>query len=137
MMLRDAIDHYVVWRRAHGARFLSSAHTLYQFCKAVPAQVHCDAVTESEVRQFLAGTGPLTRCARASMALLPDFTAMRSAVVTPPDRHCRPQMKNREIRHRRRLTYTRVRNCGGCLGPLISAAGMPTGSTARPSEYFC
>ena len=25
MILRDAIDHYVAWRRAHGARFVTSA----------------------------------------------------------------------------------------------------------------
>ncbi|MER9307162.1 tyrosine-type recombinase/integrase [Mesorhizobium sp. M0496] len=61
MILRDAIDHYVAWRRAHGARFITSASTLYQFCKSVPEHVCCDAVPESEVRRFLAGTGPLTR----------------------------------------------------------------------------
>jgi len=61
MILRDAIDHYVAWRRAHGARFITSARTLYHFCKGVPEHVRCDAVTESEVRRFLAGTGPLTR----------------------------------------------------------------------------
>ena len=61
MILRDAIDHYVAWRRAHGARFITSARALYQFCKSVPEQVRCDAVTEMEVRRFLAGSGPLTR----------------------------------------------------------------------------
>ena len=61
MILRDAIDHYVAWRRAHGARFITSARALYQFCKSVPEQVCCDAVTEMEVRRFLAGSGPLTR----------------------------------------------------------------------------
>ena len=34
---------------------------MYQFCKSVPEQVRCDAVTEMEVRRFLAGSGPLTR----------------------------------------------------------------------------
>ena len=33
MILRDAIDDYVAWRRDHGARFLTSAHVLYRFCK--------------------------------------------------------------------------------------------------------
>ena len=33
MILRDAIDHYVAWRRAHGARFITSARALYQFRK--------------------------------------------------------------------------------------------------------
>ena len=61
MILRDAIDRYVGWRRAHGARFISSARVLYRFCKRVPDHTCCDAVTEPEVRQFLAGNGPLTR----------------------------------------------------------------------------
>ena len=61
MILRDAIDRYVGWRRAHGARFISSARVLYRFCKRVPDYTCCDAVTEPEVRQFLAGNGPLTR----------------------------------------------------------------------------
>ena len=36
MILRDAIDHYVAWRRTHGARFITSARALYQFRKGVP-----------------------------------------------------------------------------------------------------
>ena len=35
MILRDAIDRYIAWRRAHGARFLTSARTLYQFCNSL------------------------------------------------------------------------------------------------------
>jgi hypothetical protein len=50
MILRDAIDHYVAWRRAHGARFITSARALYQFCNGVPEHVCCDAVRETEVR---------------------------------------------------------------------------------------
>ena len=61
MIFRDAIDEYVAWRRAHGARFITSAHVLYRFCKCVPDHLYCDAVTERDVRQFLAGNGPLTR----------------------------------------------------------------------------
>ena len=61
MILRDAIDDYVAWRRAHGARFLTPARVLYRFCKRVPDHLYCDAVTERDVRQFLAGNGPLTR----------------------------------------------------------------------------
>ena len=61
MILRDAIGEYVAWRRAHGARFLTPARVLYRFCKRVPDHLYCDAVTERDVRQFLAGNGPLTR----------------------------------------------------------------------------
>ena len=73
MILRDAIDHYVAWRRAHGARFVTSARALYQFCKGVPDQVSCDAVTETEVRQFLDGTGPLTRWRAGKYGALAGF----------------------------------------------------------------
>lgn len=61
MILRDAIDNYVAWRRAHGARFITSARVLYQFCKWFPDNTYCDAVTGREVCRFLAGNGPLTR----------------------------------------------------------------------------
>ena len=51
MILRDAIDHYVAWRRAHGARFVTSARarTMPNSAKGSPDQVSCDAVTETEV----------------------------------------------------------------------------------------
>ena len=61
MILRDAIDKYVAWRRTHGERFITSARLLYQFCNAVPNGTGCDEVTEQEVLRFLAGNGPLTR----------------------------------------------------------------------------
>ena len=61
MILRDAIDRYVEWQRAHGARFNTSARTLYQFCKDFPNDALCNEVTQSEVRRFIVGNGPLTR----------------------------------------------------------------------------
>ena len=36
MILREAIDHYVAWRRTHGARFITTARALCQFCKVSP-----------------------------------------------------------------------------------------------------
>ena len=61
MILRDSIDRYVAWRQAHGARFIISARTLYQFSRGFPDCFCCDAVTEDDIRRFLAGAGPLTR----------------------------------------------------------------------------
>ena len=61
MILRDSIDRYVTWRRVHGARFITSAHTLYQFCNGLPEGTCCDAVTEDDIARFLVGAGPLTR----------------------------------------------------------------------------
>ena len=61
MILRDAIDAYVAWRQAHGARFISSAQVLRYFCKHVGENIGCDAVGEADVLSFLAGNGRLTR----------------------------------------------------------------------------
>ena len=60
MTLLDAIDAYVDWRRAHGARFIRSAYLLHQFCKHVGGDIDCGAVGEEDVLGFLAGNGPLT-----------------------------------------------------------------------------
>lgn len=87
MILREAIDHYVVWRRAHGARFITSARTLCQFCKNFPEHACCDAVTESDVRRFLAGTGPLTRWRANKYGTLAGFyryAISRGYAVTSP-----------------------------------------------------
>jgi site-specific recombinase XerD len=73
MILRDAIDHYVAWRRAHGARFITTAQTLHQFCKSVPEHACCDMVTERQVRRFLDGTGPLTRWRAGKYGALAGF----------------------------------------------------------------
>lgn len=61
MTLRDAIDSYVAWRRAHGAKFDSSAHILHRFGRHVGESVDCGSVTAVDVLGFLAGDGRLTR----------------------------------------------------------------------------
>ena len=61
MILREAIDSYVAWRRIHGAKFDTAVGLLNRFCSHVGANVPCDAVTEGHVLGFLAGKGPLTR----------------------------------------------------------------------------
>ena len=61
MTLRDAMESYIAWRRSHGARFTTSARILSRFCRGFPGGTGCDGVHESDVRRFLAGTGPLTR----------------------------------------------------------------------------
>ena len=61
MILRDAIDAYIAWRQAHGARFITSARLLHSFCHHVGGDIGCDAVEEADVLRFLAGNGPLTR----------------------------------------------------------------------------
>ena len=61
MTLLEAIDAYIDWRRAHGARFVTSAFLLRMFCKHVGGGIDCDGVEEADVLRFLAGKGPLTR----------------------------------------------------------------------------
>jgi site-specific recombinase XerD len=61
MTLREAIEQYVLWRRAHGAKFTTGANLLRQFLGHADGDAECDAVGTAQVLAFLAGAGPLTR----------------------------------------------------------------------------
>ena len=61
MTLREAIEQYIVWRRAHGAKFTTAANLLRQFLGYADGDATCSAVTLAQVVAFLAGKGPLTR----------------------------------------------------------------------------
>jgi integrase/recombinase XerD len=61
MTLRKAIEQYIVWRRAHGAKFTTAANLLRQFLGYAGGDAVCGAVTLAQVVAFLAGKGPLTR----------------------------------------------------------------------------
>ena len=61
MILRDAIDQYIAWRRAHGAELRAQIYHLKLFLKSVDGEVNCDAIATEQVRPFLAGKGPLTQ----------------------------------------------------------------------------
>lgn len=61
MTLREAIDQYIAWRRAHGANYKSGAGLLNLFLKSVDGEAGCGAVTTAQIVNFLAGKGPLTR----------------------------------------------------------------------------
>ena len=61
MILREAIEHYVLWRRAHGAKFTTGADLLRRFLDHVDGDAACDAVTMVQVLAFLAGAGLATR----------------------------------------------------------------------------
>ena len=61
MTLREAIEQYIVWRRAHGAKFTTGANLLRHFLGYADGDAACDLVTTAQVLAFLAGTGPLTR----------------------------------------------------------------------------
>ncbi len=61
MTLREAIERYIAWRRAHGAKFTSGANVLRCFLRYTHGDAACDSVTTTQVLAFLAGKGPLTR----------------------------------------------------------------------------
>jgi integrase len=61
MTLREAIDQYVAWRRAHGAIYNNSSNLLNRFLKNIDDPTDCGSVTKAQVLAFLAGAGPLTR----------------------------------------------------------------------------
>ena len=73
MSLRDAVDDYIAWRRAHGAKFDAGAHRLHQFCKHTGGNPGCDAITEADVRSFLSGEGPLTASRAIKYSALAGF----------------------------------------------------------------
>jgi site-specific recombinase XerD len=61
MILREAIEQYVLWRQAHGAKFTTGANLLRRFLDHAEGDAACDAVTTGQVLAFLAGKGPPTR----------------------------------------------------------------------------
>jgi site-specific recombinase XerD len=61
MILREAIERYVLWRRAHGAKFTTGANLLRRFLDHADADAACDVVTTGQVLAYLAVEGPPTR----------------------------------------------------------------------------
>ncbi|MBC7138610.1 MAG: tyrosine-type recombinase/integrase [Defluviimonas sp.] len=61
MILREAIKRYVLWRRAHGAKFTTGANLLRRFLDHADGDAACDAVTMGQVLAYLVGEGPPTR----------------------------------------------------------------------------
>lgn len=61
MTLSEAIEQYVLWRQAHGAKFTTTANLLRRFLRHADGDAGCDTVTTAQVLAFLAGKGPLTR----------------------------------------------------------------------------
>jgi site-specific recombinase XerD len=60
MILREAIERYVLWRRAHGAKFTTGASLLRRFLRHGDGDAACDAVTTGQILAYL-GEGPPTR----------------------------------------------------------------------------
>jgi len=73
MTLKEAIDQYIAWRQAHGAKYESSAGVLRRFLKSVDGAAGCDAITTAQVLAFLAGEGQLTRYRENKYSALAGF----------------------------------------------------------------
>ena len=52
MTLREAIEQYVLWRKAHGAKFTSGANLLRQLLRHADGDAECDAVSTAQVWPF-------------------------------------------------------------------------------------
>jgi len=73
MTLREAINQYIAWRRAHGAIYKNGAALLNLFLKSVDEPADCGSVTAAQVLAFLAGNGPLTRTRENKYGALAGF----------------------------------------------------------------
>ena len=60
MTLGEAIDRYIAWKQASGARFASVARVLRRYARSVGEKVGCDDVRSDQARAFLGGNAPLT-----------------------------------------------------------------------------
>ena len=58
MILRDAIDQYIAWRRAHGAELRAQIYHLKLFLKSVDGEVNCDAIATDRFAPFLQVRAP-------------------------------------------------------------------------------
>ena len=61
MTLREVMEQYILWRKAHGAKFTTGANLLRHFLRYADGDATCDVVTTTQVLAFLAGKGPLAR----------------------------------------------------------------------------
>ena len=60
MTLQAAVQQYIDWKRAAGARFVTGAHVLRRYARTVGEAVSSDAVSDAQALAFLVGGGPLT-----------------------------------------------------------------------------
>ena len=95
MILRDAIDEYIAWQRAHGSKFTSGAGILKRILKTVDGRMDSDAVGVAEVSAFLSANGRRGGCPLTKHSALAGFyrcaIARGCATRSPlPDRMPKP-----------------------------------------------
>lgn len=61
MMLREAIEQYILWRQVHGAKFITETNLLRRFVRHTGGDADCEAVTTDQVLRFLESRRASTR----------------------------------------------------------------------------
>ena len=61
MKLHALIAQYVAWRQSLGERYRSQRDILDSFCRRIGPEVDAAEIQQEQVRDFLAGAGPITR----------------------------------------------------------------------------
>ena len=73
MTLKDSIDRYIAWRKAHGAKFRTDSIMLNLFVRSIDGEISCDAVTGEQIYAYLAGQGAPTRYRANKYTVLAGF----------------------------------------------------------------
>ena len=97
-ILREAVDRYYEWRRAHRASFVTSGNILHLFRKYVGEGARCDAIGEADLLTFLAGEGPLTRYRANKCGALAGFYRYAIGRGDTADRRSRRPAMSRDSR---------------------------------------
>jgi len=110
MKLGEAIDHYVAWRQAHGAKFTTTRNLLRQFIHHVGPEADCVEISRAQVLAFLIGQGRGTRHRDNKAYALAGFwrfaisrdyasssplpvSERRPPLLAPPHIYCRTQLQ--------------------------------------------
>jgi site-specific recombinase XerD len=73
MILREAIERYILWRQTHGAKFTTGANLLRRFLGHANGDAACDTVTTAQVLAYLTGASTPTRHRENSYYALAGF----------------------------------------------------------------
>ena len=110
MKLGEAIDHYVAWRQAQGAKFITAQNLLRQFMRHVDPETDCAEISRDQALAFLIGQGPATRHRDNKAYALAGFwrfaisrgyasssplpaSERRPPLLAPPHIYCRAQLQ--------------------------------------------